>query len=162
MRKISSFTIKNRYIGNKTFFRLLIFSILLTLIACSSNLVTAGENGISIKKGEWVGKSDDGSFAMQFTIGSDGANVFLGYIAYPCGEQNLSILPPNPIKIELKNSAFTVTTSDHSDLFPKVVINGKFIDSENAEGTWETFRYNEIYLDIVCPASSGTWKGSLN
>jgi hypothetical protein len=150
----------NGNIVHRIISRLLILCIIFILIGCSNNMVTAGLDGISIEGGKWTGKSDDGTYTMQFNIGTDGANIFLFSFSYPCGEQNSYVLPPNPIKIELNNSAFKTTTTDYSDLMPKLVITGKFIDSTHAEGTWEMFRYQVVYLNIGCPAASGTWKGS--
>ena len=138
---------------------LLVFSALMTLISCSSNMVTAGKDGINIEGGEWIGKSDDGSFSMEFKIGTNGENIFLISFSHPCGEKNSYVLPPNPIKVGLNNSAFETTTSEYSDLLPKLVITGKFIDRTHAEGTWEFFGYQSVALDIGCSAANGTWKG---
>ena len=138
---------------------LLIPGVMFALIGCSSNMVSAGKDGISIEGGAWTGRSDDGAYTMQFNIGTDGANIFLVTFSYPCGDRYSTLLPPNPIKIGLNDSAFETTTTDTSDLMPKLVITGRFIDSTHAEGTWEMFRYQLVYLDIGCPAASGTWKG---
>jgi hypothetical protein len=149
-------------IGNpvrKALRELLILGILFALTGCSGNTVTAGKDGIPIAGGDWIGRSDDGAFSMQFRIGTDGANIFLVTFSYPCGDKYSTVLPPNLIKIGLNNSAFETTTTDASDLLPKLVITGRFIDRTHAEGTWELFRYQEVYLDIGCPGASGTWTG---
>ena len=143
------------------FFPLLtVFCALTVLTGCFSNLVTAGKDGISIQAGEWIGKSDDGSFSMQFKIGANGENIFLMSFSHPCGEMSSYVLPPNPIKIALNNSSFETTTTDYSDLLPKLVIAGKFIDRSHAEGAWEFLGYYDVYLDIGCPPANGTWEGS--
>ena len=139
---------------------LLVFSALISLIGCSSTMVTAGKDGISIESGEWVGKSEDGSFTMQFKIGTNGDNLFLVSFSHPCGERSSYVLPPNPIKVALHNSAFETTTTDYSDLIPKLVITGTFVDSTHAEGTWEFFGYYDSFIELSCPAAVGTWKGS--
>jgi hypothetical protein len=123
-------------------------------------MVTAGKDGISIEAGDWIGKSDDGSFTMQFKIGTNGENIFIDSFSYPCGEKGSYVLPPNPIKVALNNSIFETTTTDYSDLIPKLVIKGKFVDSSQAEGSWEFFGYYDSFIDLSCPAGSGTWKGS--
>ena len=147
-------------IAQKLLALLIVFSALIALIGCSSNMVTAGKDGISIEAGDWIGKSDDGSFTMQFKIGTNGENIFIVSFSYPCGEKSSYVLPPNPIKFALNNSIFETTTTDYSDLIPKLVIKGKFVDSSQAEGSWEFFGYYDSFIDLSCPAASGTWKGS--
>lgn len=139
---------------------LLILVVFIALAGCSSNQVTAGQDGISIQGGQWTGKSDDGSFSMQFRIGTDGANVFIDTLSYPCGEKTASVLPPHSIKAALNNSAFESSTKDYSDLLPKLVVTGKFIDSTHAQGTWEFFGYSDEFMDLYCPVASGSWTGS--
>jgi hypothetical protein len=133
---------------------------LIALTGCYRNLVQAGKGGINIEAGDWIGQSSDGSFSMEFRIANDGENIFVVFFQYPCGQQTSYVLPPYPIKNGLSNSAFRITTSDHSSLLPKLFIIGSFIDSIHAEGTWEFAGYSDSIVGIGCPKSAGSWKGS--
>jgi hypothetical protein len=129
------------------------------LTGCSINTVTAGAGGILIEAGEWEARSADGRYTMQFTIGVDGANIFVSTYSYPCGKQNSVMFPPNPIKIKLDQSAF-ITTTKQSDLLPSLVIAGRFTDRTHAQGTWGVFRFVDSLLNLSCPASGGAWTAS--
>lgn len=155
--------IGNGDIVGKLLSLLLVFGALIVLVGCSSNMVTAGKDGISIVNGEWIGQSDDRSFTMEYKIGTDGENLFIVSYSHPCGEKNTFVIPPKLMKVEIINSAFKTTTTDHSNLLPKLIITGKFVDSTHAEGTWDfygDYQFQDIDPDMVCPAAKGTWKGN--
>jgi hypothetical protein len=137
----------------------MILGIACALTGCSINTVTAGAGGIPIEGGGWTGRSADGRYTIQFTIGVDGANIFVYSYSFPCGKQNESVFPPNAIKITLNQSAF-ITTTKKSDLMPSLVIAGQFTDRTHAQGTWGVFRFVNGDLNLFCPASAGAWTGS--
>ncbi len=150
------FTAMDENITRRFLWHLLVLIILSILVSCSDNTAVAGENGIRIKAGEWIGQNDEGSYMIQFNIVSSadvGANIALLTYTYPCGETYFSVFVPKPIKIEINNSAFEMKVGQTN-------LTGKFIDSTHAEGTWEVFTHQNVFLGIVCPAAKGTWKGS--
>jgi hypothetical protein len=138
---------------------LVILSCILVVIGCINNTVAAGKDGIDIVGGQWTGSSENGSFSMEFNIGTDGANIFILTYSYPCDDKVSYVFPPKPIKALMNNSTFE-TTIEGSDLSSKLVITGRFIDSTHAEGAWESSGYQNIYLEMGCQAASGTWKSS--
>jgi hypothetical protein len=142
----------------KFFWQLLALVLLSALIGCSETTVVAGKNGIRVKPGEWSAETEDGHIA-DFTITFDGTNILVYTYSYPCDGKFSYVLPSKPIKTELNNSAFEMTV-DYTDFNTKFILTGKFIDSTHAEGTWESFKFHSIYLDTVCSAAKGTWKGS--
>src|SRR5512141_1470057 len=91
---------------HRILWQLLVLVALVTLVGCSDNSVAAGENGILVKPGEWTGSSDTGANMLEFTVGVNGGSIFVASYAYPCGEKSAFVLPPQPIKVELKDSAF--------------------------------------------------------
>jgi len=123
----------NRNITYQVFRLLLVLGVASAVIGCSANLVPAGEDGIRIRSGDLIGKSDDGTFMMQFRIGSDGANIFLITYPYPCGENIVKVFSSNPSKTQLSSNAFKLTI-DGSFNSPKQAITGKFIDITHAKG----------------------------
>jgi hypothetical protein len=155
-------TTTNRVNTNQGFVLLLILGLGSTLLGCSANLVTAGKDGIRIRGGEWTGKSDEGTFTMQFSIGTNGESIFLLAYAYPCGREIAHVFMTQSIKTPLANSAFEMTIDDpegNLDISPRLVITGTFIDSKHAEGDWEMSGFQNIYADITCPPVRGSWKG---
>ena len=143
---------------HKALLCLVILSIIAAATACSGGAVPGRKDG-SIKAGTWIGASAEGAFMMQFNIRTDGASVLLIPLSLPCGEQNLYMFGDEPVRVGLDDSAFEATI-EHTDLRPRVVITGRYTDRTHAEGTWEVSAFQNFYLDMACPAASGTWKGS--
>jgi len=137
---------------------LAILSFIATATACSGDSFTGGKED-SIKAGIWIGTNDDGAFKMQFNIRPDKASVVLIPISLPCGDQTMYMFGDEPTRVGLYDGAFQATI-EGSDVRPRLVITGKYTDRTHAEGTWEMSRFGSAYLDIGCPAASGTWKGS--
>ncbi len=129
----------------------LLFCVIL-LSACTESAIST-EKQFSIRSGEWAGQNGDGTFFMQFTTAS---NVGIIYYAYPCGDRIQTVLPSRPIKGEVKNYEFVATSTDNT-LSGRITITGTFVDSRNAEGTWEVSPFYDSILEIGCPGSQGTW-----
>jgi hypothetical protein len=143
----------------KIYFRFGIFIVLTCFVSgCEMNLVRAGDNGIFVQRGEWIGKNESGSYIIDFII-NGGSSITVTSYSYPCGEENSYVLPPQPIIVALSNSSFTFMV-DYSDLNPKYIINGTFTESNKVEGTWESFDYQNIYEGIICLGKNGEWKGT--
>lgn len=148
----------NKKIMSQNLTRLLLLSMVFILVGCSLRTVTAGEGGIRVRAGGWVGKSDDSDFMIQFSIGSGGSSIIVIYYAYPCGEMVSYVLSSKTTRIELINSTFEGSI-ETTDLGPRVTVTGRFIDKTHVEGTWESSGYSSYAPEIFCPAASGTWKG---
>lgn len=126
------------------------------LPGCTNNTTEAGKDGIPIQVGAWVGQSDNGSYSVEFNITSFsnvGTTMAVFSYGYPCGDRFTFVSPPKAIKIDLSNSAFDTKIEQTN-------FSGKFIDSTHVEGTWEVFKHQIPFLDRICPAAKGTWKGS--
>jgi hypothetical protein len=158
MRTKKCLTITNRNIASQVLRLIIVFGIASAVFGCSANLVPAGEDGIRIHGGDWIGKNDGGTFIMHFTIGSDGANIFLLTYSYPCGEKIATVFLSHPIKTPLSSGTFK-TTIDPTYTSPKLVITGKFINKTHVEGEWKMFGLNDDFLEIGCPTASSFWKG---
>ena len=138
---------------------LVLLSIAFILVGCSLRTVPAGENGISIRAGRWVGESEAGDFQIQFSTGSGGSTIIVTFYAFPCGEKVSYVLSSKSTRLELNNSIFEGSI-ETTDLGPKVAVTGRFIDKTHVEGTWESSGFSSYAApDFSCPAASGTWKG---
>jgi hypothetical protein len=133
------------------FYLLLELSLLAGLSSCSGNTIAAGKDGIQVETGDWT--SDDGSFMIEFRIATDGSSIFISTYSFPCGDRTNTVFPPELIKVELNNSTFEMN-ADHTYL------TGTFTDRTQVEGTWKVIAHRYEYLDLICPAANGTWKGS--
>jgi hypothetical protein len=130
-----------------------------TLVGCTSNTIPAGEGGVRVRAGDWIAEGDAGAFMLEFRVATDGSKIFAYSYAFPCDGKTHYVLPPKPIKAELRNSQFEMTVDD-IDLSPKLIFTGEFVDATHAEGTWETSAFGNYFLDMACSAAKGTWQGS--
>ena len=155
-RRLSS--IANGNLVHRSISGLLVLGIVAAASGCSGSVGTTDWDGTGIKSRLWIGSSDDGSFEMQFNVRPDGASIVLYLYSLPCGEQQVYTLGEDPVRPALDDGVFE-TTIEATDLRPGVVITGKYIDKSHAEGTWQTSAFQSVFLDMACPAASGTWKG---
>jgi len=131
----------------------LILAIGLVLSGCGNQSAGGEDQEFRVRTGQWSGAGDGGNFSVTFTVGTDGANIFILMYAVPCNDQSMYVMPSNPIKISVTENAFAGEVEQMS-------LTGRFIDKTHVEGTWKALAHEVVpYSGEGCEMAQGTWKG---